>query len=537
MDFFWKWPWLGVVDAARAHAANVIFFDGRIVDVPHFERQQNILYELVDVERVDSLVVWSSGLDAIIAAEGMKRFCQQYNPIPLVTVERTIQGFPSLLIDDYQGVYAAMTHFIEQHGYRRIAFISGAKNHAGAQERYHAYVEALADHGLPLNPDLVTAPASYWSREECRAIITDWLDQRKPDFEALMGANDTFTLIALEILEAHGIRVPDDVAAAGFDDNPESASLIVPLTTVRPPFYELGWKAAEMALDLAAGVPVAAQTSLPTKLIVRQSCGCLSSTAIQSVTRSAGAIPDGATVSENAPADQPEQTMAELAGLIELHHLGIAAESAKQILDALLSDVVGETNSRFLFTLNRLLRETNIDRISVAWYRVLSILRRHLFVHLAEPTLARRAEDLWQQAQILVGETELRTEKRQAWQDQLRAAAFRRLGQALITTFDVAKLMDVVARELPLLGIQRCYLALYENPQAPTEQARLILGYDEQGRGALPPGGLVFPTRKLLPQELWRPHLSYNLIVEALFFQEQQLGFVLFDAGSREEWI
>jgi signal transduction histidine kinase/DNA-binding LacI/PurR family transcriptional regulator/CheY-like chemotaxis protein len=537
LDNFWKWPWLGVLDAARAHSANVIRFDGAVPDIPTFDRQGNILYQLVDAERIDGLVIWSSCLETIIGAEGMKRFCRQYHPIPIVSVERTIEGVPSLLTDNYQGVYAAMTHLIEQHGYRRIAFISGAKNHASALERYRAYVEALAHHGLPLDPDLVTPPTSYWNDEESRTIFTQWLDEQKPDFEALMGVNDSYTLVALEVLKARGIRVPDNVAAAGFDDNAESACLIVPLTTVRPPSYELGWRAAEMALALAADAPVAAQTTLPTELIVRQSCGCLSSTAIQSVTGPADASPRGAATSENAPADQPDQTMAELAREVELPNLGIPAESAKQIVNALLSDVAGETNSRFLFTLNRLLRETSADETDVAWYRVLSILRRQLYVHLTEPALARRADDLWQQAHILVGEAELRAEKRQAWQEQRRTAAFRRLGQALITTFDVAKLMDVVAQELPLLGIRRCYLALYENPQAPAEQARLILAYDEQGRVALPPGGLIFPPRQLLPQELWRLHLSYNLIVEALYFQEQQLGFVLFEAASREEWI
>jgi signal transduction histidine kinase/DNA-binding LacI/PurR family transcriptional regulator len=537
LNSFWKWPWLGVVDAARVHGANVICFAGEVPDILNFDRQKNILYELVAAQRIDTLIVWSSGLDAIIGGEGMKRFCQQYHPIPIVSVERAIEGFPSLLMDDYQGVYAAMSHFIEQHGYRRIAFISGAKNHAGAQERYRAYVEALAHHGLPLDPDLVTPPTSYWSLEECSAIITHWLDERKPDFEALMGANDTFTLIALEILEARGIRVPDDVAAAGFDDSPESASLIVPLTTVRPPFYELGWQAAELALALAAGAAVAAQTSLPTELIIRQSCGCLASPAILSVTGTADAIPRSAAASESVPADQHEPTMAELSRLVQENNLGITVESAKQILDALLADMAGETNGRFLFTLNRLLRQTSVDGSSVAWHRVVSTLRRQLLARLAEPELARRAEDLWQQAQILVGEAGRRVEMRQAWRDQQQAAAFRRLGQALITTFDLAKLMDVIARELPQLGIRRCYLALYANPQAPSEQARLVLAYDEHGRVALPPGGLVFPSRDLLPRELWRPDRSHNLIVEALFFQEQQLGFVLFEADSRESWI
>src|SRR5689334_13984901 len=132
LDFFWKWPWLGVADAARAHGANVICFAGEVLEIPSVDRQKNILYKLIDAKRVDSLIVWSSGLDTLLGAEGMLRFCQQYHQIPIVSVERTIEGFPSLLMDDYQGVYAAMTHLIEAHRYRRIAFISGSTNHVGA---------------------------------------------------------------------------------------------------------------------------------------------------------------------------------------------------------------------------------------------------------------------------------------------------------------------------------------------------------------------------------------------------------------------
>ena len=54
LDFFWKWPWLGVVDAAHAHGANVICFAGEVPDILNFNRQKNILYKLVDVERVDA---------------------------------------------------------------------------------------------------------------------------------------------------------------------------------------------------------------------------------------------------------------------------------------------------------------------------------------------------------------------------------------------------------------------------------------------------------------------------------------------------
>ena len=118
----------------------------------------------------------------------------------------------------------------------------------------------------------------------------------------------------------------------------------------------------------------------------------------------------------------------------------------------------------------------------------------------------------------------------------------------MITTFDVAKLMDVVAQELPLLGIRRCYLTLYENPQAPTEQARLILAYDEQGRVALPPGGLVFPSRKLLPQERlitgYRARRRTVLVVDDIASNRavlqamiQPLGIMVLEAGDGQQAI
>jgi hypothetical protein len=63
----------------------------------------------------------------------------------------------------------------------------------------------------------------------------------------------------------------------------------------------------------------------------------------------------------------------------------------------------------------------------------------------------------------------------------------KQIGRALVTTFDVAELADVLARDLPALGIECCYLSLYENPQETIERSRLVLAYDETGRMALTP--------------------------------------------------
>jgi anti-anti-sigma regulatory factor len=113
----------------------------------------------------------------------------------------------------------------------------------------------------------------------------------------------------------------------------------------------------------------------------------------------------------------------------------------------------------------------------------------------------------------------------------------REIGQTLISTFDVAGLTDVLAQELPRLGIERGYLSLYEDPQTPTEWSRLILAYDESERVQLGADGLRFSSRQLVPDSLLRQHRRYSQMVEALYFRENQIGFALFEVGPRETEI
>lgn len=107
------------------------------------------------------------------------------------------------------------------------------------------------------------------------------------------------------------------------------------------------------------------------------------------------------------------------------------------------------------------------------------------------------------------------------------------VGQVLITAFDMEHLKSVIHRELRGLGIKRCYLAMYTGQGASTEWAKLTLAYDESGRlnveADLPP----FLSRALAPPG-WLPTERYTLILEALYFGEEQFGFALFEVGPSE---
>jgi len=115
------------------------------------------------------------------------------------------------------------------------------------------------------------------------------------------------------------------------------------------------------------------------------------------------------------------------------------------------------------------------------------------------------------------------------------------LGGELLTTFHVAGILDVLARELPRLGIPRCYLALYEEtdtyryPDPPPEWARLVLAYTEQGRLELPPNGQRFPSRWLLPPNSLPTEQPSVMVVTSLDTQNQLLGFVVFEDRLEEK--
>jgi hypothetical protein len=117
------------------------------------------------------------------------------------------------------------------------------------------------------------------------------------------------------------------------------------------------------------------------------------------------------------------------------------------------------------------------------------------------------------------------------------------IGRALITTFDVRELMDVVAQEFPRLGIPGCYLALYDNPQDPTEWARLILAYHQEdsdaskGRIPIASRGQRFSSCRLVPAGFLSQEQQYNALLEPLYFRDEQIGFILFEVGPRKGQI
>ncbi len=531
-DTFGAVLWHGALDAAQEENANLICFPGGDLNATRrpFEAQANIIYDLASAEAVDGLVISASALSSFVGLEALSTFCNRYRPLPMATISAALDGIPAVLVDNYQGVRDVMAHLIEVHGCHRIAFIPGPTSNAEAQERYRAYVDALREHGIPLDVDLV-APPSDWNRSSGHDAMRTLLDRRGVKFEAVAAANDGLAHGALEALQSQGIAVPGDVIVTGFNDSEEVQFATPPFTTIRQPVYDAVKQAMKMVLAQLRGEPVPAQAILATKLVVRQSCGCMDPKVVQATAGPATAV--GGPF-EAAFATRRETILREILRAGEGHADHLPAVWAADLLDAFAGDLSGESAGGFLPALDKLLCQVMAAGGNVAdWHAVLSMLRRHMLPCLSS-TEALRAEDLWQQARVMLGETAKRAEMHRTWREMQQTWLLEEIEGTLITTFDVTGLMDVLAERLPGLGVPSCYVSLYEDSAVSIEWAKLILAYDEQGRVALGADEWRFPSRHLAPERLLPRDRRHDLVVAPLYFQRDQLGFVVFGVGPRD---
>jgi len=526
----------GIRDVVTQHHANLICFAGEGVNTAvGFDASGNVLYDLVKPACVDGLVIYAGALVSELTPAEKRQFWKRFHPLPIVMLEESAEGFPCVTPDFAGNLYTVISHLIEVHHHRRIAFIRGPQLHSVSELFYQGYCNALRDHGIPLNPQIIYQAQNLTQSEGVRAIET-LIDERKLSLDAIAGSNDNLAMGAMAALHARGIRVPEDIAVTGHDDTVaghdsmgKSSALLCPLTTIPNPAFEMAQQATEVLLAQIARQVVPDNVVVPARMIVRQSCGCIDRHLVGVVLDPQRAV----------RLDGQEPQIIQRNNLLkfivqEIHLPGIQTEQIGQLLDALLAELEGATSGKFLSTLNVFLHQMLASSLDVMdCHDLISAMRQHLLPMLCGAENVIHAENLWQQARIMIGNMAQRFQIYQMTLAEEQAKLLRELGQTLITTFHLEELMAILAQELPRLGIPSGFVALYEDPKTPDDWARLIMGYTEKGRLSLEDGGRRFLATQLVPEGMLPQGRTYSLVVEPLFFEEQQIGLAIFEIDPK----
>lgn len=232
------------------------------------------MLKAIPIAAVDGFIV--SGLEV---DRGEVKALRQRG-VPFVLVDSDAQpGVPSVEIDDRGGARAAMDYVLGQ-GHRRITFLpfeSGAQGdidayHGPLARRMAGYREALATVGLAFDDPGITVQEVICTRQDAYdAFATLWGRGERPT--AIMALSDIIAVGVLDAARDLGVRVPEEVSIAGFDDQPEACWVRPTLTTVHQPIEAKGRLAAEMLVAALRDEDSPRQQTLHTTLMVRESTG------------------------------------------------------------------------------------------------------------------------------------------------------------------------------------------------------------------------------------------------------------------------
>jgi LacI family transcriptional regulator len=192
--------------------------------------------------------------------------------IPLVFFDRIPTGelVNSVVLNDQAGAFAATNHLLEQ-GCRRVAHLAGPQHLNIYRERQQGYLNALHAHGIEPQEELIVY--SDMTQEEGGQAMRQLLMLPNP-IDAVFGAGDSVILGALQALKSQGIRVPQDIALAGFSNEGFTAITEPRLTSVDQRCEEMGEAVVRLFLELAAGPEaqfVQRQVVLQPELFIRES--------------------------------------------------------------------------------------------------------------------------------------------------------------------------------------------------------------------------------------------------------------------------
>jgi diguanylate cyclase (GGDEF)-like protein len=523
---------IGVVRAAEKMNADLMILVGgkMIYNYRHLENRK-FVYELAKPRDFDGVVLLGTSLSSQHGISGISPLIFNFASLPMVSIGLDIGKGCSVLVDNADGMMKVTEHLLDVHNAKKFAYISGPENNKEAQIRLKTFKEVLAKRNLTLPQELLLWGGFTESSGEKAAA--ELIDKRNVDIkslDAIVCANDSMAVGAMDELKRRGIRVPNDVAIVGFDDIEAARYGDSPLTTIQQPLIMQGEQAVERALSAFGGLSTGTIEVSP-KLVVRRSCGC-------------GHVLESPTLSTSPPANASEtldmivtrkrhNIEYDLATLAERE--GVETGWEQSFMDKVIEALGGKGYREVTQTVDALVRKSIAAGEGVhVWTTIIAALDKHLSLFVNPGTEeSAKVEALLHRSRIAMAEAVEHFHSSKVRELRNQAITFNEAAIAMLTTLDAEALINAAANHLPKLGINTASISLFhrQNPESSMMKRFLVLRDGERIESAE-----SFPTSAIAAPEITegRPH---RLVVEPLCFYDDLFGVAALEFGPAEGTI
>lgn len=225
----------------------------------------------IDLSQFDGIVYDSEGYNVDGMADKVELKLKSAK-CPVVSISSKVDGFYSIDFDDAGGLRMMIDHFIKDHHFTKIGFMSGNLDHPDAVTRLEEFRSVMKEYGMP-EDGVGMFEGDFWFNKGTEAAHYFLSLAERP--EAVVCANDYMAIALTNAFRKRGINVPKDIAVSGYDGTVEGKELLPHITSVTRERSEIAYKALKLLVDIADnGVPDKPDLRVTPKPIYTQSCGC-----------------------------------------------------------------------------------------------------------------------------------------------------------------------------------------------------------------------------------------------------------------------
>ncbi|HEX3047458.1 MAG TPA: substrate-binding domain-containing protein, partial [Bacillota bacterium] len=449
---------------------------------------------------------------------------KRFQSIPILTLGSRHEGIPGVYFPGAIYVKEILLHLINFHGLKQIAFIAPYRE----DSRCDVYRDTMKHYGI-YDPNFYVSMTELGDidlPERAKKAITILLDHRKVTPQAIFSLYNHESIAIIDELQLRGYQVPDDIAVTSYEDGKVGRFSSPSITTVYFPWKEIGFYGGEIMYELLTKGHIPLWTTVPGRVILRDSCGCVS----QPVNHAESVSLKAATRN--------------LIEITESAYLTIREEWRQKVNEQLLNpDVLllsfGDDYRRrsydtFLPQLELQLRKISDPLLFPEIEGIIPEFRKLLLPYLVgEPDAHLWAENLFLQAQVLVQNKKETVWANQEVQSKNIHLIVQEIGQKLVTQFKLTDILDSLAANLHRLNIPSCYIFTFRNkgyPENIFKDYGLVFSY-HNGKHIKLKIDDADSARGKVPQIIFPENKPYTLMTHLLYVGEEFIGFAAFEPG------
>ena len=247
-------------------------------DSSTFSYQYWTSIKLLESKQIDAIICPSGMFLTKMSKEELEKELKKFKkPIISVALELNLKNCYNIVqqVNSKEIYYQIVNHLKTVHGCREFAFISAnSVNSFEAIDRYETYIEALKRCNLTYHFDY-EVDGKFVAEIAKAELAKKYKSKHDVKFDAIVAANDSMAIAAMEYFSSLGFNIPKDLKIVGFDDSISSRLVYPKLSTVSQNVYGQGYKAADMVNELLEGNVVEKTEVIDLNIMFRQSCGCV----------------------------------------------------------------------------------------------------------------------------------------------------------------------------------------------------------------------------------------------------------------------